>query len=138
MYICAINRFCCDLIGCTYNYFLCLLIYHHVTCHFLLNNILHALEGRYIVYLQVPRVFVNGKSVGGCDDTRAAHKSGQLRKMIEAQILLFHLFLSFYAFILFQSYSSLQIFHSNINGCLLLRSYFFVGQLIIALFAAND
>ena len=30
----------------------------------------------------VPRVFVGGKSVGGCDDTMAAHSSGALKKML--------------------------------------------------------
>eukprot|EP00982_Pelagococcus_subviridis_P004154 29081-Pelagococcus_subviridis.AAC.17 len=32
----------------------------------------------------VPNVFVGGKHVGGCDDTMALHRSGELRKMIEA------------------------------------------------------
>lgn len=31
----------------------------------------------------VPNVFVNGKHLGGCDDTLAAVRSGQLQKMLE-------------------------------------------------------
>ena len=34
----------------------------------------------------VPRVFVMGKSVGGCDDTVAAVRSGQLRKMLATHL----------------------------------------------------
>lgn len=32
----------------------------------------------------VPSVFVNGKHIGGCDDTTAIHKSGALGKMLSA------------------------------------------------------
>lgn len=31
----------------------------------------------------VPRVFVGGKCIGGCDDTLAAQKDGRLEKMLE-------------------------------------------------------
>ena len=31
----------------------------------------------------VPNVFINGKHLGGCDDTLAAIRSGQLQKMLE-------------------------------------------------------
>ena len=30
----------------------------------------------------VPQVFIGGKHVGGCDDTVAAHKSGELKKLL--------------------------------------------------------
>lgn len=33
---------------------------------------------------QVPRVFVNGKFIGGGDDTVAKVKSGELKKLIQA------------------------------------------------------
>ena len=32
----------------------------------------------------VPRVFVGGRSVGGCDDTVAAQRSGQLTEMLQS------------------------------------------------------
>ncbi|WAR00169.1 GRXC8-like protein [Mya arenaria] len=32
----------------------------------------------------VPQVFVNGKCIGGGDDTTKAHKNGSLQKMIDA------------------------------------------------------
>ncbi|CAH1797886.1 unnamed protein product [Owenia fusiformis] len=32
----------------------------------------------------VPRVFINGKSVGGCDETTALDKSGKLSAMLKA------------------------------------------------------
>lgn len=32
----------------------------------------------------VPRVFVGGKFVGGCDDTMASHASGELQKLLKA------------------------------------------------------
>lgn len=31
----------------------------------------------------VPRVFVGGVSVGGCDDTVAANKSGKLKQLLQ-------------------------------------------------------
>ena len=31
----------------------------------------------------VPNVFVGGKSIGGCDDTMAMHRSGSLRKLFK-------------------------------------------------------
>lgn len=31
----------------------------------------------------VPRVFVGGKSVGGCDETMRAERTGQLRGLLE-------------------------------------------------------
>ena len=30
----------------------------------------------------VPRVFIGGKSIGGRDETMAAHKAGKLEKML--------------------------------------------------------
>jgi len=30
----------------------------------------------------VPRVFINGEFIGGCDDTLSLHKSGQLKKKL--------------------------------------------------------
>jgi len=32
----------------------------------------------------VPRVFINQEFIGGCDDTLALHKSGQLVKKLQA------------------------------------------------------
>jgi len=31
----------------------------------------------------VPNIFVNGKHLGGCDDTMAAHDDGRLKQMLE-------------------------------------------------------
>ncbi|KAL1239035.1 Glutaredoxin-C8 [Trichinella pseudospiralis] len=31
----------------------------------------------------VPRVFIDGKFIGGADDTKRLHESGELRKMLE-------------------------------------------------------
>jgi hypothetical protein len=32
----------------------------------------------------VPVVYIKGEKIGGCDDTMAAHKSGKLKKMLDA------------------------------------------------------
>mmetsp|Transcript_18983 Transcript_18983/g.48019 ORF Transcript_18983/g.48019 Transcript_18983/m.48019 type:complete len:94 (+) Transcript_18983:182-463(+) len=32
----------------------------------------------------VPNVFINGKSIGGCDNTTALHNSGKLKDLLEA------------------------------------------------------
>jgi len=32
---------------------------------------------------QVPRIFINGKSVGGCDDTVQLDKNGQLEQLLK-------------------------------------------------------
>lgn len=31
----------------------------------------------------VPRVFVSGKSIGGCDDTTRLHQNGELKKLLD-------------------------------------------------------
>jgi glutaredoxin 3 len=45
-----------------------------------IQSALASLTGRSTV----PNVFVGGKSIGGGDDTAAAHRSGSLRKALEA------------------------------------------------------
>nr|VZI04363.1 unnamed protein product [Spirometra erinaceieuropaei] len=32
----------------------------------------------------VPRIFINGKSLGGCDDAQRAQKTGELYKLLES------------------------------------------------------
>lgn len=34
-------------------------------------------------FCQVPRVFIKGRSVGGCDDTFRLHNSGELKKQLD-------------------------------------------------------
>lgn len=34
----------------------------------------------------VPRVFIAGKSIGGCDDTFRIHQNGELKKLLDAAL----------------------------------------------------
>lgn len=50
-------------------------------CIFLLN-LDSDLKFYYCYHDQVPRVFVDGKCIGGCDDTTAADSSGKLQTLL--------------------------------------------------------
>ncbi|RDD41030.1 Glutaredoxin-C4 [Trichoplax sp. H2] len=43
------------------------------------QSILGSMTGR----TTVPRVFINGKSIGGCDDAHALHANGKLESLIK-------------------------------------------------------
>ena len=51
---------------------------HHTDNTSEYQDILQELTGRRTV----PNIFINGKSVGGCDDIIALHSSGQLAKLL--------------------------------------------------------
>ena len=44
-----------------------------------MQNTLHQLSGQRTV----PNIYVGGKHLGGCDDTKAARASGKLKQMLD-------------------------------------------------------